>query len=174
MSTVRSSRFAWPVRAIHWISAGLVLLAYVSSELTEEIAEGERAGPDWHVFAGLALLALFLPRVLSRAFTRTPPVVPPSPAWSVALSKLVALALLLFVVAQPVLGVLSVWAEGHALAIPFTSVEVPPMLALGEGEMLEEAHEILGNAFYAVIALHALGALWHHLFRRDDALRRML
>lgn len=176
MSAVRSSKFAWPVRAIHWISAGLVLLAYLTSELTEEIAEGERAGPDWHVFAGLALLALFLPRILSRAFTRTPPVTPPSPAWSVALSKLVALALLLFVVAQPVLGVLSVWAEGHALAIPFTSVEVPPMLALGEdaGEALEEAHETLGNAFYAVIALHALGALWHHLFRRDDALRRML
>ncbi len=176
MSAVRSSKFAWPVRAIHWISAGLVLLAYLTSELTEEIAEGERTGPDWHVLAGLALLALFLPRLLSRAFTRTPPVTPPSPAWSVALSKLVALALLLFVVAQPMLGVLSLWAEGHALAIPFTSIEVPPMLALGKGagEALEEAHETLGNAFYAVITLHALGALWHHLFRRDDALRRML
>lgn len=175
MSAVRSSKFAWPVRAIHWVSAALVLLAYLTSELTEEIAKGERAGTDWHVFAGVALLLLFLPRLLSKVFCRTPPVVPPSPAWSVLFSRLVAAALLLFVIVQPVLGVCAVWSDGHALAIPFTQIALPPA-ALGEsaGEWLEEAHEILGNAFYAVIALHVLGAIWHHAVRRDNALRRML
>jgi cytochrome b561 len=176
MSIVPPAKFAWPVRTIHWVSAGLVLLAYLTSELTEEIAEGERAGTDWHVFAGVALLVLFLPRLLSKVFTRTPPVVPPSPAWSVLLSRLVASALLLFVIVQPMLGVCALWSEGHALAIPFTHIALPPPVALGEssGEWLEEAHEIIGNAFYVVIALHVLGALWHHLMRRDNALRRML
>ncbi len=46
---------------------------------------------------------------------------------------------------------------------------------LGEAveDGLEEAHELLGNAFYAVIGLHAVAALWHHFARRDDTLRRM-
>jgi cytochrome b561 len=90
--------------------------------------------------------------------------------------RLVTLALLLFVVVQPLLGVLTVWSEGHALAIPLTGWSLPPPFALGEeaGDVFEEAHEAVGNAFYAVIAAHALAALWHHLFRRDNALRRML
>jgi cytochrome b561 len=171
-----TNRFAWPVRAIHWLSALLILVAYLSSELSEEIEAGERAGIDWHVLAGLGLLLLFLPRLLARVFTRTPPIAPPPPAWSLWPGRQVTLALLLFVVVQPLLGVLTVWSEGHALAIPLTAWSVPPPFALGEdaGELFEEAHETVGNVFYAVIAAHALAALWHHVFRRDDALRRML
>lgn len=172
----KTSKFAWPVRALHWLAAALVLLAYLTSELTEEIEEGEFAGPNWHVFAGLALLVLFLPRVLARLFTKTPPIVPPPPRASIWPSKLVTLALLLFVVVQPVLGILLVWSEGQALPVPFTDLSLPPMIVLGEAgeDVLEEAHEWLGNAFYAVIGLHALAALWHHVIRRDNTLRRML
>lgn len=176
MHAEKTSKFAWPVRALHWLGALLVLLAYLTGELMEEIEEGEYVGPNWHVFAGLALIVLFLPRLLARVATKTPPVVPPSPRASVLASKLVMLALLLFVVVQPVLGILSVWSEGQALPIPFTTLSLPPMVVLGEsgGEMIEEAHEWLGNAFYAVIGLHTLAALWHHFIRRDNTLRRML
>jgi cytochrome b561 len=175
-ATVATTRFAWPVRVIHWLSAGLILVAYLSSELGEEIEEGERTGIDWHVLAGIGLLLLFLPRLLARLLSRTPPIVPAPPSWSLWPGRLVTLALLLFVVVQPLLGVLAVWSEGHALAIPLTGWSLPPPFVLGEdaGEFFEEAHEIVGNAFYAVIAAHLLAALWHHVFRRDNALRRML
>ncbi|MCO8649276.1 cytochrome b, partial [Burkholderia multivorans] len=33
--------------------------------------------------------------------------------------------------------------------------------------------ELIGNAFYFVIGLHALAALYHHFIKRDDVLRRM-
>ncbi|MFZ5637776.1 MAG: cytochrome b [Pseudomonadota bacterium] len=169
-------RYARSVRVIHWVSAGLILLAYLTSELMEEIEDGDYAGPNWHVFAGLALLALFLPRLMARALTKTPPIVPPPPRASALPAKLVTLSLLLFVAVQPILGILLVWSEGHALAVPFTDWSLPPMIVLGEAgeDALEALHEILGNAFYAVIGLHALAALWHHFGRRDDTLRRML
>ena len=32
----------------------------------------------------------------------------------------------------------------------------------------------IGQAFYWVIGAHIVAALWHHLFRRDDTLKRML
>jgi cytochrome b561 len=34
-------------------------------------------------------------------------------------------------------------------------------------------HGTVGNVFYAVIAVHALAALWHQFVRRDGVLRRM-
>jgi cytochrome b561 len=169
-------RYAWPVRAIHWTSAALVLVAYLTTELAEDAEHGEATGINWHVAAGLALLVLFVPRLLARLLPRPGPLLPPVPRWSLWSSRLVTLALLLFVVVQPLLGVLMVWAEGDAVAVPFSAWSLPPLLVLGEGagDALEEAHEVVGNAFYAVIALHALAALWHQFVRRDGALRRML
>ena len=56
-----------------------------------------------------------------------------------------------------------------------TEERVLPLVVLGEAwaETLEEAHETVGNVFYAVIALHTLAALWHQFVRRDGVLRRM-
>ncbi|MND01368.1 cytochrome b561 [compost metagenome] len=50
------------------------------------------------------------------------------------------------------------------------------MLAPDEalGEQLEELHGSIGEAFYWVIGLHVLAAVYHHFIRRDDTLRRML
>jgi superoxide oxidase len=176
MSPAGNVKYAWPVRAIHWVGAALILLAYLTSELSEDIEEGASAGVDWHVFAGLALLLLFVPRLLAKLAASPQPIVPQPPRWSLLPGRLVTLALLLFVVVQPILGILTVWSEGHALQIPLTSWSLPPMIVLGgEAEdILEDAHETLGNVFYAVIAAHALAALWHHFIRRDTTLRRML
>lgn len=176
MSSAANIKYAWPVRAIHWLGAGLVLLAYLISEFGEDMEEGASAGVDWHVFAGLALLLLFVPRLLAKFAASPLPITPPPPRWSLLPGRLVTLALLLFVVVQPVLGILTVWSEGHALPIPLTPWSLPPLIVLGEGaeDMLEEAHETLGTLFYAVIAMHAIAALWHHFIRRDTTLRRML
>lgn len=171
--SVARRRYAWPVRVVHWISAVLVLVAYLTGESAEEAGNG---GTNWHVAAGLALLALFLPRLLAKLLPHPVPLSPPPPQWSRFPAALMMVALLLFVAVQPTLGVLSVWAEGEALAVPFTSWSLQPAIVLGKGagEALEEAHEAVGNAFYAVIALHVLAALWHQWVRRDGALRRML
>jgi cytochrome b561 len=170
MDTSVPFRYSTPVRWIHWLSVVLVAIAY----LTGDAAEHARSfGGQWHILAGLALLLLFVPRLLARVAGEHPPAPAPGlQAWS---ARLVHLALLLFVVVQPLLGVLTVWAEGQPLPVPFTPWQLPPLLVLGEAweETLEEAHELVGNVFYAVIALHALAALWHQYIRRDGVLRRM-
>ena len=168
-----STPFRYPrrVRWIHWLSVALVALAYLTAESAESL-DGGGAGA-WHVLAGLALLLLFVPRLLVRIGAgHAPSTRSAFEAWS---ARLVHLALLLFVVVQPLLGILSVWAEGQALPVPFTGWEVGPWLMPSEawGDVLEDLHEDVGNAFYAVIALHALAALWHQFIRRDGVLRRM-
>ena len=161
-----------PVRWIHWLSVVLVAIAYLTAESAEDLGEAGSGG-QWHILAGLALLLLFVPRVLARLASPRAPV--PASAFAAWSARLVHLALLLFVVVQPLLGVLMVWAEGESVPVPFTPWQLTPLVVLGEarGEALEELHETVGNVFYAVIAVHALAALWHQFVRRDGVLRRM-
>lgn len=170
MATPLPFRHSASVRWIHWLSVVLVAIAYLTAEAAEDPGA---TGGQWHVLAGLALLLLFVPRLLARFAGQHAPV-PASPlqAWS---ARLVHVALLLFVVVQPLLGVLMVWAEGEALPVPFTPWQLSPLVVPGEAwaETLEELHETVGNVFYAVIALHALAASWHQFVRRDGVLRRM-
>lgn len=165
-----SFRYPGPVRWIHWLSVVLVAIAYLTAESAEDLEDG---GGQWHVLAGLVLLLMFLPRLLARLTANRAPA--PASALETWSARLVHLALLLFVVVQPLLGVLMVWAEGQALPVPFTAWQLPPLVVLGQAwaETLEELHETVGNVFYAVIALHALAALWHQFVRRDGVLRRM-
>ena len=60
--------------------------------------------------------------------------------------------------------------------IPFTGLALPALLPENEqlAHTLEDLHGTIGEAFYWVIGLHALAAIWHHAFRRDDTLKRML
>lgn len=164
------------VRWVHWTSVLLVVAAYVTSEAAEEAANG---GPgQWHLLAGLLLLVLFVPRLAGYILRRrdgTQPVPDGGRAARIAAAT-IHIALLLFVVVQPLLGILALWGQGQALPLPFTPWAVPPLLTIGDaaGEWFEEMHEAVGSVFYAVIAIHVLASLWHHFIRRDSILRRML
>lgn len=168
-------RYPAAVRWIHWLAAALVAVAYLTSESAEDLEELAAGAVNWHVLAGLGLMLLFVPRVIAHVWIRTPPPAGSSVAarW---MARAVHLSLLLFIVVEPLLGVLMVWAEGSSVPIPLTSWDLPPLLVLGEGweDTLEDLHEDIGNIFYAVIGLHVLASLWHHFVRRDDVLRRML
>ncbi len=62
------------------------------------------------------------------------------------------------------------------MKIPSSDLALPSPFAVNRevALSLKGLHVWLGNAFYWVIGLHVLAALWHHLIRRDDTLRRML
>src|SRR5688572_18615552 len=126
---VESTRYPALVRWVHWSSALIVLLAYLTGDAAEELQAG--GAGQWHVLAGLLLLLLFLPRLAGYALRRRGV---PTPTLEGARAARVAaatihLALLLFVVVQPLLGILSLWAEGEAVPIPFTELALQPVLA---------------------------------------------
>ncbi|GAB6194804.1 cytochrome b [Lysobacter xanthus] len=169
-------RYPALVRAVHWLSALLVLVAYLTSDLMDDAGEHGGGGTNWHVLAGLLLLALFVPRLLG--YTMKRPRMPPvagSAAERIAAGAL-HVALLLFVVVQPLIGLASLWADGQTVAVPLTAWTLPSLLPIEPAlaRDLEELHEALGTVFYGVIGLHAAAALWHHVVRRDGVLRRML
>ena len=105
-----------------------------------------------------------------------PPVTPALDAWNAWSARLLHLALYLFFFVQPLLGLATAWSDGKQLLLPFTGIALPALLPENRAlaHTLEDLHGTVGDVFYWVIGLHIVAALWHHLMRRDDTLRRML
>jgi cytochrome b561 len=172
------ARYSRPARLFHWWMFGFVALAYLLVNLVDLFERGtpmRRGVMQSHFLAGLVVLALVLPRLLHRMRNVPPPIVPPIANWEILLSRTTHVLLYAFLVAQPLLGLLTVWLGGRGIAIPFTDLQLPSPLTENHDlhEQLEDIHVFVGEAFYYVIGLHIAGALWHHFVRHDSTLRRI-
>jgi len=179
MASLPVARYRPALRRLHWLMALLVLAAYLLIEqrgLFPRGSGGRLAMMQGHFWVGLSILVLALWRLALRARSEVPPITPALAAWEAWPAKLLHLALYLFLVVMPLLGLAAAWSDGKALVIPFTGLRLPALLPENEAlaHRLEELHGTIGELFYWVIGAHIVAALWHHWFRRDDTLRRML
>ncbi|HZX76083.1 cytochrome b [Lysobacter sp.] len=175
----RANRYSRGLRALHWLTALLILAAYLAIEQRGLFARGTPARTAMvqaHFWFGLCVFAFALWRVTLRMRHRMPAVSPPLPVWQAVPAGLLHVALYAFLLVMPVLGLLTVWADGKAVQVPLTSFVLPALIAPDTvlAGRLEDLHGGIGECFYWVIGLHVLAALYHHYVRRDDTLRRML
>lgn len=173
------TRYSRAQRALHWISLLLVVLAYLTIEFRGGFERGSAlraAVVQTHFWTGLLAWLLVWPRLWLRAKLGVPPITPAPGRLTAFGAAAVHVALYAFLLAQPLLGLVTAAADGKDLLIPFTSIALPiqALGGLADVETLEELHETIGNVFYFVIGLHAVAAILHHALRHDDTLRRML
>jgi len=172
------ARYSSALIALHWLTLLLLIAVYALMELRGIYPRGSaaRAGMmNWHYMLGLSVLALLPIRLaLRRMGGRRPPVHPPLPVMQERLAVLVHLALYAFLLAMPILGWLTLGAQGKP--IPFFGLQLPALTAADKdlGHTLEGIHETIGTLGYYLIGLHAAAALFHHYWTRDNTLRRML
>ncbi len=155
----------------------LIVAVYACIELREFYPRGSairEALKAWHYQLGLAVFALVWLRLLARLTGRSPPIVPAPPRWQLRVAHVVEFAIYLFMIVMPVLGWLSLNADGKALS--FFGLGLPGLIGVDKGlaSQLEDVHGLIGNVGYALIGIHALAALIHHYVQRDNSLRRML
>ncbi|KZC20135.1 MULTISPECIES: cytochrome b [Rhodanobacter] len=177
---VKSSRYHWVVRYAHWLTVLAIVLAYALVDLVDDEGSEGNSPPSLmlqgHYLAGLAVLALLLPRILARLATPVPPIVP-APKTVIALAAHgLHLALYAFLLVQPILGILQVNYAGQLVSLPWVGWSLPALVGPDHAahEFVAEVHETLGEVFYWVIGAHIAAALWHHFLVRDNTLRRML
>lgn len=161
----------------HWLTLALMVALYALIELrglTPKGSDLRAALKVWHEMFGLAVFCLTFARLALRLAFRAPLIAPPPPAWQHVLAQVMHIALYAFLIALPLLGWLTLSAQGKP--VPFFGFEWPALVAPDKalGRSLEDIHETLGNLGYFLIGLHALAALYHHYVMRDDTLRRML
>ena len=179
MIPVMRSRYSVGLRRIHWLTAVLVAAAYLMIEQRGFFPRGSSGRTfmmQGHFWAGLSVFAFALWRIALRLRNGAPPISPALPAWQGALSRVLHLSLYAFVVVMPLLGLATAWSSGRAVMLPFTGIALPSLLPVDKalGHQLEDLHGTIGNVFYWIIGLHIVAALYHHAWRRDDTLRRML
>jgi cytochrome b561 len=126
-----------------------------------------------HVEAGIAVLALTLPRLALMPLFRKPLPIARQGCMANRLGASVHGLLYLLLLLLPASGMLKLLAAGNPASIFGWPV---PAWADGSRQMarpFKAIHELLGNVMIGVASLHAAAALWHQFVRRDGLMRRM-
>jgi cytochrome b561 len=174
--TNSSQRFSFPSIAMHWLMVLVFIGVFVAVNLIDVFpkgSDGRQLAKTMHFSLGLLIFGLFWLRVAFRLLGTTPDIVPAPPAWQEKLAKLGHLALYAIMLMMPLVG----WAALSAFGkpIPFFGLELPALMAPDKalGRNIMEVHELGGNLAYFLIGGHALAALYHHYFMKDNTLLRM-
>jgi cytochrome b561 len=171
------SRYGRVAQLLHWLTAVLVLVAFVYGP----------GGPEQRVYApsrdfdrhlhetlGSCVLLLVLARVAWRLFDRRPEPAPAS-RWMGLAARVVQGLLYLLLFAVPLSAILGAWLEGHPLAyLGGLEIAAPFAPSHDLGVTIATIHTWLGDAILWVAGLHALAALYHQFILRDGVLASML
>jgi cytochrome b561 len=147
-------------KLLHWSVAALVLVQFATGWTWGYFERG--TDPRFYLFrahliSGYAILALALVRVLWRSvhgFRALPDGMSPPTA---LLARATHVLLYAAILVQPIIGIVVTTAFGKSL-----------------GRLPNTAHITLAYVIFGLVALHILGALWHHFVRGDGLLFRML
>ena len=163
--------------SLHWLMLLLIAAVYACIELRGNFPKGSviREGlKTWHFMLGLSVLTLVVARVAAHFAGTVPRIEPEPPKWQSLIAKLMHIALYALMIGMPLLGWLTLSAEGKL--VPFFGLQLPSLV--GQSKSIagwaKELHETGGMVGYFLIGLHAAAALFHHYVVRDNTLRRML
>lgn len=162
---------------LHWVTLALLIGVYACIELREMYPRGSEPREMlkmWHFMLGLTVFFLVWVRLAARLLGSTPPIVPAAPKWQLMIASIVELALYALMIVLPLLGWLTLSADGDA--IPFFGLELPALVGENKplAERMEEIHKTLATIGYFLIGLHGAAALFHHYVQRDNTLKRMM
>lgn len=165
-------------QAFHWT---IVLLILAVAILGLTMGELPRTPKYFWVYTahksiGLTILALMLARLAWRLYAGAPPAVPGTPRVQALVASLTHWALYGLALALPLSGWLYDSASGLRPFNWFGLFPVPKLVAPDQS-LADNAHDVHEELFWVLvglIVLHAAAAWYHHLFRRDATLVRML
>jgi cytochrome b561 len=164
-------------KLLHWSIVALIIAQYLLAESAEELPTGVEKFEiiTLHKSLGLLVLALALARIGWRFAQRGRPAPVPMPRPQRIAAAAGHGLLYLLLLLQPLSG----WAMSSAANYPVTFFgwfELPRLVAASEQahEYFEDVHELLFDVLVAFAVVHALAALYHHFWMKDDTLRRML
>jgi len=153
---------------LHWLSALLIIALFATHE-------GERGSAEavFHVSGG-AIAGVFLLWRVAHRLRKGMSTAPGQALIYHLASKVVLWGFLAAIVVVIVTGYLLPWSVGRAIDVyGLFSIPSPISASRGLHEFVEELHEISGQLFVPLIALHVLGAAKHFFVDKDGVAQRM-
>jgi cytochrome b561 len=177
MSAQPATAYRPAARALHWISALLVLATFPAGVIM--LQEGlsrplQNSLFMFHKNIGVVILLLVLARIAYRLANPPPPLPASVSATQARIAGAVHWLLYLFLIIMAVSGYVRVVAGGFPLEV-WDAMGVPRLVAKSE-ELASQAKAIHATARFALFALilaHISAALYHGVVRKDGVLSRM-
>jgi cytochrome b561 len=170
----------------HWSIAALILVEFAFALSFTRFNPGEtwyfRAAYRMHMSAGMPLLALSVSCVAWRLLHTYPPLPRDMLAVTRALAKIAHTLLYVFIVAVPATGWAILSVRNSPVGI-FGKLNWPNIAYLTHmtyeervrfNDLLLPIHAKLSYIGISLVALHVAASLYHHFWRGDDVLVRML
>jgi cytochrome b561 len=177
---MENQKYHISARVMHWLMALIIisLLAvgfYMTNWLDKESAS-RMTIYGLHKSFGALVLFLVVIRIFIRFSFKIPPLPNSIPNLVQKFAHLVHILLYVLMIFMPLSGYLMSNSFGypvHLFGLPL------PMLVeknVEMGKFFGEAHEFLGFAFVAILALHIAGVVKHRFFEKpeNDVLKRMI
>ena len=170
-------RWGWVSQSLHWLVALLIVVIAIIGLTMGDLPNSPRKISVYslHKSLGLTVLALAALRLAWRLYAGAPQHVPGTPQWQRWAASTTHVALYGLMFAMPLTGWLLNSAAGYPLQW-FKLFNLPALAAENDAlrELAEELHEAGFWLLLVLVLAHASAALYHHVFQRDDTLRRML
>lgn len=169
-------RYGAVAQLFHWLIVALIITQFALASVMSDLPlKAKIATINWHKWCGMTVLMLAVLRVLWRLSSAVPALPGATPGWQrwAAHGSHTLLYVLIFILP------LSGWLMSSARNFPvsyFGWFTFPDLIRPDRAlyERLHDVHELLAIALLTVAVVHALAALKHHFFDRDNVLRRML
>jgi len=178
--SLKNTHHSWGAvsQFLHWLTVALILALAVIGLVMTELPRTPKY--FWvytvHKSLGISVLALLPLRLGWRLWAGAPRPVAGTPLWQHAIASVTHWLLYALLLAVPFSG----WMYDSASSLRpfrlFGLVEMPKLSGPDEAlaELAHSAHIGLFWIMIALVAAHAGAAFWHHLFQRDETLKRML
>lgn len=169
-----SEQYGSVSKFFHWVIFFLVVCMFFIGYFMDDLS-GEIKGTvvNIHKVTGILILLLMLLRLIW-SLTNIKPLVPNAKPWEKMLERSGHFLLYFVLFAMPVSGWLMTIASGKpprlfniALTFPFDKNK--PL-----AELCESIHSSLAIIIIVLVSLHVLAAVYHHIIKKDNVLRRML
>lgn len=175
-------------KTFHWLTVAFILVqlplgAYMAWYARKtEFADPSNTLYDLHKVIGMLILVLIVARFGYRLIAGAPRPEPTIEPWQRVVSGLTHWAIYAMLLVTPVLGWLgtSYYGAMEPFGIKLPSlVKAPATDAIKEAnekysETVFEWHEAAAFILLALVLLHFAAAMYHHVVRKDNVLRRMM
>ncbi|HEY3700105.1 MAG TPA: cytochrome b [Spongiibacteraceae bacterium] len=175
MTTVR---YTGTAIALHWLMALLIIATFFLGLTMVDmpgITPTKLKYFNWHKWMGVTVLALAAIRLLWRLMHTAPSLPAAMPKLQKYAAEITHYLLYALIFVVPLSGYFYSLAAGFKvvyLGVLPLPVLIDPNPALKP--ILKNVHYLLSMTMAALVCVHALAAFKHHLFDRDDILKRML
>jgi cytochrome b561 len=162
---------------LHWLVAACVLTTAPVAIAMTRVGEGptQDALFNIHKSLGVLIFILVVLRLINRLMVGAPAPEPGIERWQKAASSTTHGLLYLLLVTMPIVGYVA--NSLYGAPTPFFGLfELPSITAENQplSEKLFTLHRWAGFLMIALVLMHIGAALFHHVIRGDNVLRRML